>query len=421
MNRLLFFTVLIESVSQALQQLQSNRLRSFLSLLGVTIGIWSIIMVFAAVGSLETQIRLSMQELGNDVVYVTTMPWGEDPREELWKYLQRPDPSYKDYKSIKKKVKVADKVSYNFFIGQANADYIQTMASGVGLIGITTDYKDLYSLKFEKGRYFTNSEFFRGTNSIIIGYEVAKTLFRASENPVGKTLKIRGQKLVVTGVLEKEGNDLLNPINLDNAGLIPYSAAQKYINTGENRSKGRASISVRVATDHSMSELKNQITTVLRSVRRLPPKQESNFELNTLSILTSLFDSVFSVINLAGGMIGLFAIIVGVFSVANIMFVSVQERTPIIGIKKALGAKSYVIITEFLIESIVLCLIGGVVGLLLVYLAAEIATEVFEFNLFLSFENILLGLGISVLSGIVAGIIPALRAAAMEPVEAIRS
>ncbi|MCH2045476.1 MAG: ABC transporter permease [Saprospiraceae bacterium] len=421
MNILIFLRVMLESILQAFQQLLSNKLRTFLSLLGITIGIWCIIMVFAAVGSLEASIKSSMQELGNDVVYVTTMPWGEDPREDFWKYMRRPDPSYKDFEAIKRKVKASDKASYNFRIGQVSTDYIQTSASGVTMLGITPDYKDLFSLKFHQGRYFTASEFFRGANQIIIGYDVAQTLFKKTENPIGKSIKVRGQRLVVIGVLEKEGNDLLNPINFDNVGFIPYNTARKYVNTSSGRSRGRASISVRVAENSSMAELKDQLTTTLRSEHRLSPKEENNFELNTLSILTNLFDSIFGVINFAGGFIGLFAIIVGVFSVANIMFVSVRERTPIIGIKKALGAKRYVIVTEFLIESVVLCLIGGIIGLLFVYLAAIAATNIFEYEIFLSFDNIIVGLSISVASGIIAGIIPAFRAAAMEPVEAIRS
>lgn len=419
---LVFLSIVYESFMQAFHQLYSNKLRSLLSLLGITIGIWCIIMVFAAVNSLEYDIRNSMQELGNDVVYVTPMPWGKDPREELWKYERRPDPSFNDFRALKSHVKAAQKVAFSYFIGGGNADYVKTSASNVFIIGVTEDYRDMFGLSFELGRYFSGAEFFSGINSVVIGHNVAQSLFRDNEDPLGKTIKIRGQQLQIVGVLEKEGNDLLNPINYDNVAIIPYNTARKFVSTRRNSSmKGRAMITVKAKDGVSMAQLQDQITSTLRAERRIKPSEETNFELNTLSILSSLFDSVFSVINAAGFFIGIFAIIVGVFSVANIMFVSVKERTPLIGIKKALGAKRYVILLEFLIESVVLCLVGGLLGLLLVYLAAMAATAMFDFEIFLSMTNLLTGIGISVVSGVVAGIIPAYSAARMVPVEAIRA
>lgn len=379
-------------------------------------------MVFSAVNSLEYSIRNSMQELGNDVVYVTPMPWGKDPREELWKYERRPDPSYNDFKALKNKVNAAQKVAYSYFIGGGNVDYVKTAASNVFAIGVTEDYRDMFNLKFDRGRYFTENEFYSGNNSAVLGYEVAKTLFGSGQDPVGRRVKFKGQELTVVGVLEKEGNDLLNPINFDNVLLLPFNTARKFVSLRQNGGqKGRAMMTVKAAPGVSMEQLQDQIAAALRAERRLKPREENNFELNTLSILSSLFESVFSVINAAGFFIGIFAIIVGVFSVANIMFVSVKERTALIGIKKALGAKRYMILLEFLIESVVLCLVGGLFGLLFVYLAALAATSIFEFEIFLSSSNMFIGIALSVFSGIVAGIIPAYTAARMVPVEAMRS
>ena len=163
------------------------------------------------------------------------------------------------------------------------------------------------------------------------------------------------------------------------------------------------------------------MTGVLRAARRIKPREDDSFALNTLSILSNILESVFGAIGIAGWFIGGFAILVGMFSVANIMFVSVRERTNIIGIKKALGAKRYVILTEFLVESVVLCLIGGLIGLLFVWLAAMAATNIFEFHIFLSVENIVWGIGIAAVTGVIAGFIPAVTAAYMQPVDAIRS
>jgi putative ABC transport system permease protein len=422
MRILIFFRILSESVVIAIQQLLSNKLRTFLSLLGIVIGIWCVIMVLSAVNSLEYSIRKSFQKLGNNVIYISTMPWGEDPRENFWKYMRRPEASLQDYKALKKFSKSAALVSFATFIGNQTVESATGNAEGVFFLGCTEDYKEMFGLTFQIGRYFTPSEFYYGTNDVIIGYEIYKTLFQEGVDPSGKIIKAKGQKLRVIGVLKKEGKDLINPINFDDVAIIPHNTARKYVNINNSEfNRGRTSISVKARQDVSLAQLDNEITGILRANRKLKPKEESNFALNTLSIISNLLGSVFGVINLAGLFIGGFAIFVGMFSVANIMFVSVKERTNIIGVKKALGAQKYVILIEFLVEAIVLCLIGGLIGLLFVYLGAVAATYFFEFEIFLSSKNIILGIVLALISGIVAGLIPAITAANMEPVEAMRS
>lgn len=419
---LLLPRIFLESVRQAVHQLWGNKLRTTLSLLGITIGIWCVIMVFSAVDSLEANIKGSFEQLGDDVVYISTMPWGEDPRENYWKYKRRPEPNYEDFKAIRRKTNTAEMATFTIFIGPGTAELTETNASNVFFIGVTEDYKDMFGLEFYKGRYFTPAEFFRGSDQIVIGYEVAQTLFPNGEDPIGKMLKVKGQRLQIIGVLAKEGKDLINPLNFDEAGLITYNTARKYVNlkkAGQNR--GRTSMAVKARDGVRLETLKAELTGILRTQRRLKPVEDNNFELNTLSIVSQLFENIFGVIRFAGFFIGIFAIIVGGFSVANIMFVSVKERTRLIGIKKALGAKQYVILMEFLVESIILCLIGGMVGLILVILAAKAATSIAEYEIFLSAYNAFLGLSIATASGVLAGIIPAYRASKMVPVEAIRA
>ncbi len=417
-----FFRILNESFVLAVQQLLSNKLRTLLSLMGIIIGIWCVIMVLSAVNSLEYSIRKSFKKLGDNTIYISTMPWGEDPRENFWKYMRRPEASYTDYKSIKKNCKSADIVSFNVFIGNQSTESKTATASGVFYLGVTEDYREMFGLEFYYGRYFTAAEFYHGTNDVIIGYDVYKKLFREGEDPVGKSIKAKGQKLKIIGVLKKEGKDLINPINFDNVGIVPYNTARKYVNTSNSEfNRGRTSVSVKARPEVSVDQLSDELVGVLRASRKLKPKEENNFALNTLSIISNLLGSIFGVINLAGLFIGGFAIFVGMFSVANIMFVSVKERTNIIGIKKALGAKKYVILTEFLVESIVLCLIGGLIGLIFVYLAALAASAIFQFEIFLSAKNMIIGISIAAISGVVSGIIPALNAANMEAVDAMRS
>lgn len=419
---LLLPRIFLESIRQAVDQLWNNKLRTTLSLLGITIGIWCVIMVFSAVDSLEANIKGSFEQLGDDVVYISTMPWGEDPRENFWKYQRRPEANYADFRAIKNKANTADIATFTVFIGPVTAEYTESSASNVFFIGATDDYKDMFGLEFYKGRYFTPAESFRGSNQIVIGYEVAQTLFRPSEDPIGRFIKVKGQRLQIIGVLQKEGKDLINPLNFDEVGLIPYNTARKFVNLKKaGFNKGRTSVSVKAKEGVKLETLQAELTGILRAQRRLKPTEEDNFALNTLSIVSQLFDNIFGVIRFAGFFIGIFAIIVGGFSVANIMFVSVKERTRLIGIKKALGAKQYVILMEFLVESIILCLIGGVLGLVLVMLAAKAATQIAEYEIFLSAYNAFLGLSIATVSGVLAGIIPAYRASKMVPVEAIRA
>lgn len=418
---LLLIRIIVESCRQAFIQLWSNKLRTTLSLLGITIGIWCVIMVFSAVDSLEANIKNSFNKLGDDVVYISTMPWGEDPRENFWKYMRRPQPSFSDFQMINKKSKTARFATFTVFIGSKNVEYTKTNASNVFLIGVTKKYNEMFGLQFEQGRYFNQTEFDDGSSKLILGFEVATTLFPEG-NSIGKYVKIKGHKFQIIGVLEKTGKDLINPLNFDDAAIIPYTTTQKYVNLRKVQfSQGRTSLSVKAKEGVDMENMNAELTSLLRAKRRLKPKEENNFEMNSLSILSNIFDNIFGVIRIAGLFIGIFAMLVGGFSVANIMFVSVKERTKLIGIKKALGAKQFVILLEFLIESIILCIIGGIIGLLLVIMASYFATTWFEYEIFLSVNNAIWGLLISTLAGVISGIVPAYQASKMVPVEAIRS
>ncbi len=414
------FKIFTESINQAFQQLVSNKLRSFLSLLGVTIGIFCIIGVQSAVDSLEDNIRGSFEKLGDDVIYVTKFSWAEDPGQNYWKWMRHPNPDYKDYQALSKKVRNAELVSYHVVVGLKTAKYRSSNVEGAVLVGATYEYGDMFNLAYEKGRYFSNSEYQYGANKCILGYTVAEELFGTIE-PIGKKIKTMGRTLEVIGVLESAGEDLVSVMNFDEVIFIPYELAKNMTNLKSNDAFGNSLLSVKAATGVPLDQIKDEITGVLRAHRRLKPVEDDNFAMNNLSLLSRILDSVFDVISLVGIVIGLFAIFIGVFSVANIMFVSVKERTNIIGIKKALGAKKYIILLEFLVESVILCVIGGFLGLGLVQIIITILSKVVEFDMYLSFDNILIGTVLSISIGVLSGLIPAYQAASMDPVEAIRS
>ena len=410
--------IIYESVVQAFQSLVGNKLRTFLSLLGITIGIFCIIAVKSAVDSLEGSIKSSFEELGSDVIYVQTMPWNEDPGQNYWKYAKRPEPSFKDYTSISDKSKLSEMVAYTVFTGGKTIKYKSSSVSNAFIMGSTYDYKDMQSIEIEKGRYFTQQEYNAGSNKIILGYQVAEALFNTLE-PVGKEVKLFGQKYVVIGVLKSEGDNMINILNFDEVMWVSFNNLKRFVNTNENSNVGKL-LSVKARPEADVEELKGELTSVLRASRRLKPTEDENFALNELSMLSQVLDAVFSMLNFVGFIIGIFALIVGMFSVANIMFVSVKERTNIIGIKKALGAKRSIILLEFLIESVILCLIGGIFGLLVVFGILKFISTQIPFELIVSATNVSWGIGASVIVGIISGIIPAIMASKLDPVVAMR-
>lgn len=412
------FKIFLESISQAVSQLQANKLRSFLSLLGISIGIFCIIGVTAAVDSLEDNVRGSFDKLGEDVVYIQKFMWG-DPGPNWQRYLRRPDVSYKDFSVLAGKLKSAQAVSYAVFIGIKTFKFKSASVSDVEFQAVSYAFEELVKLDFQSGRYFSPAEYQYGANKVIIGAKVAEALFGATD-PIGRTIQMGGHKFDVIGVLEPAGKSLIDIFSFDNAAIISYELGRKVANLRPDNPFGNASISVKALQGVSINALKDEITGLMRAHRRLKPKEEDNFSLNTLSIISNALDGFFRVLGMLGIVIGGFAIFVGMFSVANIMFVSVKERTSIIGIKKALGAKRFMILLEFLIESIVLSLLGGLVGLLLVQIVVKGLSNVIDFNLFLSANNILVGVVTSVVVGILAGLLPAWQAARMDPVEAMR-
>jgi len=414
----IYFKIALESIKQALSALATNKLRTFLSLLGILIGIFSIIAVMSAVDSLEDNIKNGFSELGSDVIYIDKMPWNEDPNQNYWKYMKRPDPDIRDYDAITEKSKLTEFANFCIFNGGKTIKYGSNSISQAFIMGSTYDYLKQGTATIEGGRYFTPLEYDRGTNVLLLGAKIANGLF-GNRSPIGEDVKFMGQQFRVIGVLEEEGENMFNFINLDEVIWISYETAKKYINVGNSRMVGEM-LSIKAKEDVDMDELKGEITGILRAQRRLRPMEETDFAVNELSMLEQVIGPVFDMLNLVGIFIGIFALIVGMFSVANIMFVSVKERTNIIGIKKALGATKPIIVSEFLIESIILCTLGGTMGIALVAAVMRALNELTPLSFSLSWGNIIIGVAFSVVVGIIAGVVPAMQASNLDPVEAIR-
>lgn len=415
---MIYINFLTDSMRQAFQQLRTNKLRTLLSLLGITIGIFSIISVQSAVDSFEYNIKNSFSKLGSDIVYIDKQPWNEDPFENYWKYIRRPEISYEDFEAIQKHSKLARKSAFIGFTSGKTVKYKSSAVEGSYIMAPTFDYAEMVGMEFSDGRYFTQMEYNRGADKVILGYNIAKELF--GELPsVGKFVKFYGKKFQVIGVIKYEGESNIQVMPFDNLILINYNTARKLINFKDKYQVGKQ-LSAQAADGVLVEDLRDELTGILRAERRLQPMEKDNFAINDVGMFNQILDNVFKVINVAGFFIGIFALIVGMISIANIMFVSVKERTPIIGIKKAIGAKRSIILLEFLFEAVVLSLIGGVIGLILVVILSKAISASGSFIMFLSFENIVWGLLSSIIVGIVSGILPALQASRLDPVEAIR-
>lgn len=325
--------IVYEAIRQAFDSMIGNKLRTFLSLLGVTIGIFCIIAVKSAVDSLQNSIVSGFNELGSDVLYIDKMPWGEDPGENYWKYARRPDPSYKDYEVISSKSDKIIDAAFTVFTGGRTIKYKSSFVNNAFIMGSTFEYNRIQNLNIIKGRYFTPQEYRAGTNKLILGAKVAESLFGIIE-PIGQKVKLFGQEYQVIGTLEPEGENMFNFLNFDDVIWVSFNNIKKFVNTNENSNIGRM-LNVKIAEGEDIKVVKGELTGILRANRKLTPREDNDFSINELSMLSAVLDQVFGVINIAGFLIGFFALVIGMFSVANIMFVSVKERTSLIGIKKS--------------------------------------------------------------------------------------
>lgn len=413
---LLYIRLLSESFSFALNALRNNKLRTLLSLLGVTIGIFSIIAVLAAVDSMDKKIKEDLSDMDMNTVYLMRFSFGpsEIPR---WKRDQFPDVTFEEFEHIKRNVKGVDKISFNLFTRNENIKYESKTVNSIRVKPSTEDFFDIEPLKIDQGRLFNASESNSGSPVIVIGSEVATGLFDNAD-PIGKKVRLYGQKFTVIGVLKKQGQGMFGDSG-DIAVFFPVNFLRRLY--GDNNDMLTPAILIKPEKGIDIEEFKAELSQKLRVHRGVKTGEIDNFFMNVLSGFTDFIDNIVGQMNGIGWAISAFSLLVGGFGIANIMFVSVKERTNLIGIQKALGAKNKFILFQFLFEAVILSLIGGLIGMFLVWIIAIILSSSLDFEFVLSTSNMLLGSGLAAFIGLIAGIIPAISASKLDPVEAIRS
>jgi putative ABC transport system permease protein len=411
---MIFIKLFIESFLFAVNALIVNKVRTILSLLGITIGIFSIISVFTVFDSLENAIKSEINSLGSNVLFIQKWPWSMGGDYPWWKYYNRPEPKVSEMEEIQKRSSTVEASAFMLGVSR-NVYYKNNEMQDIPIVSISQDYNKIMPFDLEDGRYFSAVESHRGNNVAIIGTEIADQLFQGLD-PIGKKIKIFGRKLLIIGVTKREGESVFGE-SKDDRIFIPINYGRSVLDV---RNIG-STILVMSKPHISNNQMMDELTGIMRSIRKLPPRADDSFAINETDIISKGFDQLFAVIAMVGWLIGGFSLLVGGFGIANIMFVSVKERTNQIGIQKSLGAKNYFILLQFLFEAIFLSLMGGLIGLLIVFIMTLFSEALLNFELNLSFGNIFLGVMVSAIIGLVSGFVPSYNASRLDPVEAMRS
>jgi len=408
--------IIVTSFKMAIQELWKNKLRTTLSLFGIMIGIFCLIGVLVVVNSLEHNIQNEIKSLGTNTIYIDKWDYSGGPDYPWWRYVNRPSPKYEEIDHIKERTVSAKFVAFAINT-QDDLEYGGNILSNVKMYGISEDFDDIQPVEVRYGRYMSDAEFDRGVNSIVIGNDVAEKLFGSVEVAVGKEVSARGRAALVIGVIKKQGKQMIGGWDFDQSIILPYRFARNVM----NELLSSPVIMVQGQDNLSSKALKDDLTGTMRAIHKLSPTKDEDFALNDVNDFSDAISSAFVGLNIGGWAIAALSLIVGMFGVANIMFVSVRERTSQIGLKKAIGAKRRVILAEFLLESAFLCIIGGLIGLTLVFFLTQILTQALNFPVFISTQYMILAIVICFITGILAGFIPALQASKLDPVVAIRS
>ena len=413
------FRFAYEGVRMSLGAIFANKTRAFLTMLGVATGIFAITSILTMVSSMKNSIKDNLSELGNTTLIVSHWPWADNGAN--WRELiNRPKVSFKEYQKLRQNLDNVTGVSYTVASRVASISAGGESISNVLVRGITEDESKIFNFSFEYGRFFSDLEFRYGSNVCVVGYNVVENLF-PNQVGEGKFIRIGGKKVKIVGVLEKVGASMFG--DTDDHVYIPYKVAPRVFNL--NKRWIEKQIAIKVTDAEFIPAAESETIGIIRAARGLRPKDKNNFAVNKLEQILNEVDKIMGFLTNGGWIISAFSILIGGFSIAMIMYISVKERTREIGIQKALGSTRSFILYQFLTESVIICLLGGFIGLLGVFGAAAFVQYLVNQNdwpltIAVTGGNIGTAIGLSTLIGLVSGFIPALMASVIDPVKAIR-
>ncbi len=404
------FSKLKESFFISISAILANKMRSFLTTLGIIIGVCSVVLMSTAIKGVDNSFQQGISSLGSDVLYIDKFAWFSS--EEFWKMRNRPNITYEDYEKFKSLVNLPLAVAPQA-ISVRNIKFREKTAEAIFVTGSTTEYLETTNFSFKSGRFFSEIESESGRDVVVLGYDIAETLF-GNIDPIGSIVKIGGFNYQVVGVLNKQGSNLLGAFNPDRQVYVPIKSLFRHFGL----SWRSITIVVRAKNSQLLEETKIEAEQVMRQVRRLKAYESSDFSINQQEGLIQIYKNTVGVIQIGGLFITGLSLFVGAIGIMNIMFVSVKERTREIGIRKAIGATKRIIMAQFLMESSIISMIGGLIGLFFAIVLSYVIDQFIPTSVQIS--AVLIAIVISLLTGILSGLAPAYSAAKLDPVESLR-
>lgn len=405
------FFELKEGLSIAWRAIKANKIRAALTMLGIFIGVTAVVLMSTAIKGIDNSFQNGISALGSDVLYIDKWAWFSN--DEWWKMRNRRNIDMDDFHKFKEQVKLPIAVAPVTNSAQT-IKYDQRRVEDIFLNGSTSDYIKTTNFTFAQGRFYSEIESDASRNVAVIGSEINNTLFPRGD-ALDKTIKIGGINYKVVGVLTEQGSIMLGPFNPDNQVFIPIGTIFKNF---VSRHFNSVTINVRAPGPDLVEETKAEAEGVMRKIRGLSYNEPNDFSINQQEALQEQYNSVVGIIQIAGLFITGLSLFVGAIGIMNIMFVSVKERTKEIGLRKAIGAKRRTILAQFLLESSVICLLGGLIGLIAAILLSLMLNQFFPTSI--QYSVVVIAILISLITGIISGLAPAYTAAKMDPVDALR-
>lgn len=404
-----FFYSLWESLKISFSAIRKNKTRSSLTTMCIVIGIVSVTSMSTLINGIDRAFEDSLSMLGQNVVYIQKWPWGFGGEYKWWKYINRPEMKVKYVEEIRESARLVSAVSASSD-EEAPVSYNGETAEDVNIKGATRSIRNTNPAELKKGRFYTRTEVQTSAHVAVIGTSVVEALFERGF-PLGKRIRIAGQRFYVIGVY-KERSSLFGP-DQNNVITIPITTFQQTLVNEDD-----VQIAVKFPSKKVYERGKYEIVGVMRRIRNLGPLEENNFAINKPEAFKKVYNNMTSTIYMIGIFLTSLALFIGGIGVMNIMFVSVKERTKEIGLRKAVGAKAWEILFQFLIEAVIICLAGGIIGIGLSMLATQAIQQIFV--AYLSWYTVFMAFGICTIVGLAFGFLPAYQAAKSEPIESLR-